>query len=133
MKCFHPYLAYKNIDWDAALIKAIPHVKAARTPAEYRAAIAGLLQELGDPSTSVQPVTPQTRIPSPGPNEDLAQPTYFHTVDGYVVITATDWARALLSGNSIAPKQAEMFADIAKGKGIIIDCRYAATSPASGG
>jgi hypothetical protein len=30
VKFFHPYLAYRdNIDWDAALIKAIPRVDAA--------------------------------------------------------------------------------------------------------
>ncbi|HMB30029.1 MAG TPA: hypothetical protein VKS99_18100, partial [Blastocatellia bacterium] len=36
VKFFHPYLAYREIDWDGALIKAIPQVKAARTPGEYR-------------------------------------------------------------------------------------------------
>ncbi len=36
VKFFHPFLAYKEIDWDAALVKAIPSVKAARTPSEYR-------------------------------------------------------------------------------------------------
>jgi hypothetical protein len=29
VKFFHPYLAYRNIDWDGALIAAIPKVKAA--------------------------------------------------------------------------------------------------------
>ena len=37
VKYFHPYLAYRSdIDWDAALIKAIPLVTAARTPAAAR-------------------------------------------------------------------------------------------------
>jgi hypothetical protein len=40
VKYFHPYLAYRdNIDWDAALIKTIPKVDAAQTPAEYSAAM----------------------------------------------------------------------------------------------
>lgn len=31
VKYFHPSLAYKEIDWDAALVRAIPRVKAARS------------------------------------------------------------------------------------------------------
>jgi len=54
VKYFHPYLAYRdNIDWDAALIKAIAKVDAARTPEEYSAAIEGMLNELGDQATHV--------------------------------------------------------------------------------
>src|SRR5215475_1548692 len=52
-KFFHPYLAYKNIDWDGALIKAIPEVKAARTPEQYQRAISNMLQVLNDPATTV--------------------------------------------------------------------------------
>src|SRR5712691_13168054 len=48
---FHPYLAYKEIDWDAALIAAIPKVSAAKSTEEYRAAIDGLLAALGDTGT----------------------------------------------------------------------------------
>src|SRR5215470_4844742 len=49
---FHPYLAYKEIDWDAALIAAIPKVSAAKSAEEYRAAIDGLLATLGDRTTT---------------------------------------------------------------------------------
>src|SRR5215510_9733804 len=52
-KFFHPYLAYKDIDWDGALIKAIPEVKAAQTPEQYQRAIDNMLQVLNDPATTV--------------------------------------------------------------------------------
>jgi len=52
-KYFHPYLAYRDIDWDAALIQAIPKVKAASTPEAYAAAIENMLHELSDPVTRV--------------------------------------------------------------------------------
>jgi hypothetical protein len=39
IKYFHPWLAYKDIDWDAALIAAIPKVREARTRRDYQAAI----------------------------------------------------------------------------------------------
>src|SRR5262245_13565022 len=51
VKYFHPYLAYREIDWDAALIAAIPKVSAAKSTEEYRAAIDSLLAMLGDPAT----------------------------------------------------------------------------------
>src|SRR5215470_19741416 len=63
---FHPFLAYKEIDWDAALIAAIPKVGAAKSTEEYRAAIDGLLATLGDPATftAVEPA-PATVTPTP--------------------------------------------------------------------
>ncbi len=54
VKFFHPFLAYKDIDWDGALVKAIPRVKAARTRR---------------PSTSLRSTACSTcwRIPRQGP------------------------------------------------------------------
>src|SRR5438128_2458434 len=54
VKFFHPYLAYKDIDWDSALVKAIPLVRAARTPTEYQAAINSMLEVLSDPQTTAE-------------------------------------------------------------------------------
>ena len=34
VKYFHPFLAYRDIDWDKALIETIPKVNAARTAQE---------------------------------------------------------------------------------------------------
>ena len=43
VKYFHPFLAYRDdIDWDAALVKTIPKVNAAKTPADYSAALKGM-------------------------------------------------------------------------------------------
>lgn len=57
VRYYHPYLAYKPIDWDAALVAAIPRVEAAADVAAYRAAIDGMLKTLGDPATHI--VTPE--------------------------------------------------------------------------
>jgi hypothetical protein len=51
----HPYLAYKDIDWDAALIKALPNILAAKQEEEYAAAVQTMLEALGDPATRVVP------------------------------------------------------------------------------
>ena len=48
VKYFHPYLAYREIDWDRALVETLPQVNAAKTPQEYSAAINHLLSFLDD-------------------------------------------------------------------------------------
>jgi hypothetical protein len=63
VKFYHPYLAYKDLDWDAALVGAIPKAEAAKTPAEYRAAVQGMLAALKDPVTRV------IDVPAPGPQQ----------------------------------------------------------------
>ncbi len=56
VRYLHPYLAYReDLDWDAALVAALPKVRAAGTTEEYRAAVSGLLSALGDPLTQVVP------------------------------------------------------------------------------
>ena len=49
----HPAMATSGLDWDAALVRALPAVEAAETEEAYRSAIGGLLSELGDPATHV--------------------------------------------------------------------------------
>ena len=66
VRFLHPYLAYKEIDWDAALVRAIPAVRSARTPQEYAAAAQGMLAALGDPATRVEPARPPVQPPAGG-------------------------------------------------------------------
>lgn len=52
VKYFHPYLAYRSdIDWDKALIDALPKIRIAATPEEYVAAVNAMLDTLHDPLT----------------------------------------------------------------------------------
>jgi hypothetical protein len=60
VKYVHPAMATSGIDWDAALLRAIPAVEKARTTREYREAIDALLNELDDPATSVVDDEPST-------------------------------------------------------------------------
>src|SRR5205823_2655683 len=55
VKYFHPYLAYRDIDWDKALVDALPKIRAARGHADYASAIQSMLDSLHDPSTYVLP------------------------------------------------------------------------------
>jgi C-terminal processing protease CtpA/Prc len=54
IKYFHPYLAYReDLDWDQALVKALPQIQGAADPAQYQAAVTQLLSGLQDPATVV--------------------------------------------------------------------------------
>ena len=54
VKYLHPYLAYKQIDWDRALIETIPKVNAATTSQDYKLAIEHLLSFLQDKNTHAE-------------------------------------------------------------------------------
>jgi C-terminal processing protease CtpA/Prc len=60
----HPYLAYREIDWDEALAKAVPRVRLATSRAEYAAAVRVMLDTLGDPATHL--VEPAKDSDDPG-------------------------------------------------------------------
>lgn len=62
VKYFHPYLAYRDIDWDKALVDALPKVRSASTSVEYAAAVQSMLEALKDPATHAGPAasSPET-------------------------------------------------------------------------
>ncbi|HUD15447.1 MAG TPA: S41 family peptidase [Terracidiphilus sp.] len=94
VKYFHPYLAYRtDIDWDQALVKAIPKVNAARNTAEYAAAIEGMLSELGDPVTRVLNDSKPALVPAPeNPAPVERQPTFRKNADGVIVVSMTRYS-----------------------------------------
>src|SRR5277367_6090501 len=51
IKYFHPYLAYQDIDWDKALVEALPKIRTAKSADEYAAATQQMLDALHDPET----------------------------------------------------------------------------------
>ncbi|HTQ80715.1 MAG TPA: hypothetical protein VMM92_12010, partial [Thermoanaerobaculia bacterium] len=65
LRYLHPYLAYRDLNWDAALLNAIPAVRAARTREEYRSAVQGMLALLNDPATRVEEALPPSPPPAP--------------------------------------------------------------------
>ena len=92
VKYFHPYLAYRdNIDWDGALVKAIPKVNAARNSAEYSAAVEDMLNVLGDPVTCVLDV-PEPTSTSSAASSERQQPTFQKNADGVLVVAMTNYS-----------------------------------------
>jgi hypothetical protein len=90
VKFFHPYLAYRDdIDWDDALIRAIPKVNAARNGVEYSAAVEGMLNEIGDPVTRVLNVA--VARPTNSSSSVERQPTFRKNADGVLVVAMTNY------------------------------------------
>jgi len=83
VRYLHPWLAYKDVDWDAALVAAIPRVRAAKTTEEYRGAVEGMLGALGDPLTHVVDPPPP---PSPPAAEPAQKVALTRKLDGGVVV-----------------------------------------------
>jgi hypothetical protein len=90
VKYFHPYLAYREIDWDRALIEAIPKVNEARTPADYQNTINQMLAVLNDKSTRADgEVSAQTVVPK------ATEPKLVRTENGALIIEAPRIAQAV--------------------------------------
>jgi C-terminal processing protease CtpA/Prc len=64
-KFFHPAMFQRAIDWDGALVRAIPEVEAATDAQSYRAAVERLLAAIGDPETKVLEPRADGAPPSP--------------------------------------------------------------------
>lgn len=90
VKYFHPYLAYRDIDWDKALVEAIPKVNTAKTPADYQSAVNQMLAVLNDNSTRAE-IETSTQTRAPAATE--AKPV--RTENGVLIIDATRVAQAI--------------------------------------
>jgi hypothetical protein len=122
VKYFHPSLAYRDdIDWDAALVKAIPKVNAATNWADYSVAVAAMLSQLGDPATRVLS-TPPPATTSPVAKEP--QSFFRMTPDGILVLTLTNYTD-FQDFMGTTKKLAAVKAEIPKARAIILDLRPA--------
>lgn len=91
VKYFHPFLAYRDIDWDKALVETIPKVEAAKTPQEYQAAVNQMLAALGDKSTRAEIETETKAAPPNQTTASAKEPV--RAEDGVLVIEAARAAR----------------------------------------
>jgi hypothetical protein len=121
---FHPSLAYRDdIDWDAALVKAIPKVNAAKTPADYSAAVKGMLAELGDPATRVlDAADPKSANPSDATEK---RPFSRITADNILVVDMTNYSdfQDYVGTNE---KLSALKKEILKARAIVFDLRPSA-------
>ena len=122
VKYFHPFLAYRDIDWDKTLIETIPKVNAAKTPQDYQTALNQMLSVLNDKSTRAEL---ETEIKTGGTAQPAAVETkHVRTENGVLVIDAAQIARALAQDNSaVNGFVANINQALPAATGIVIDAR----------
>ncbi|HZI05653.1 MAG TPA: peptidase S41, partial [Archangium sp.] len=116
----HPYLAYKDIDWDAALVAAIPKVEAAKDRTAYAAALQELLEELKDPATRLQrPEEQKEEAKQSGPT--VRELRGWEAKD--VLVLDLRALKDSAAQAALRAKPDELRSDIAKSKAVVIDLR----------
>ena len=118
VKYFHPHLAYReDIDWDRALVDAIPKVNAAKNRANYAEAVQGMLNALGDPTSRVLR-TSLVGPPSRGERHPLSRWT-----DDKVLVVAINNYTDLWDEEGSADKLTKIAAEIPNARGVLFDLR----------
>jgi C-terminal processing protease CtpA/Prc len=120
VKYFHPYLAYReDIDWDAALVSAIPQVNAANSAGEYAAAVQSMLLALGDPATRIIEEVDNNGTAS---SERERQPTFTSTPDDILFVTIHHY-EDLTDLHGALAKMAAIKKEIPQARGVLFDLR----------
>ena len=130
IKFFHPYLAYRDdIDWDAALITAVPKANSADNAMDYANAIQQLLSALNDPATRV---TEQHYGSNNDQSVHAKEFTYTSTQDRLLIVSLNNY-QELLDFNSIEEKFRAIKLEIPDANGILFDLRATAQLPEARG
>jgi len=91
VKYFHPFLTYRDIDWDKALIETIPKVNASKSPQDYQAALNQMLAVLNDKSTRAD-IEAETKPATPAPVDPAK---LVRTENGVLIIETAQIAKAI--------------------------------------
>ncbi|MEA2491548.1 MAG: hypothetical protein QOH21_3340 [Acidobacteriota bacterium] len=116
-KYLDPYLMTRGVDWDAALVRAIPKVREAKTEAEFVAAVGSMLAELHDRATRVE----REQEPDAPPTK-LADVPLTRTDGDVLIVNAGPYAKA---GGSLWSSAFALAGEIGKTKRVVIDLRGA--------
>jgi len=118
----HPHLAYKEIDWDEALMSALPQVIRAETTEAFAEAVQSMLDQLDDPVTRVVSIRPDGKTISGAAQRKTDAPRLASYSDETLIVD--------LSHPSVTPGMVfDLGAEIDKADEIVFDLRGA---PADG-
>lgn len=113
-KYFHPALARPEIDWDQALLTALPRAASARSPEEYADAVSAMLAALQDPATRVAQ-------PKPGPASSHRLRAELNS-DEILVITLRSFPASYSDGEFLAELR-RAAGQIPSARGVVFDLR----------
>ena len=120
VKYVHPAMATSRIDWDAALIRAIPAVENAGSDQEYRKAIAGMLAELHDPVTRVVEKQPTEPMPAAGSAPPAVR---LETIDANTAVLTVPNDPALESNPNLRAELCARFEEATHFERVVLDLR----------
>ncbi|WNG56311.1 peptidase S41 [Archangium gephyra] len=123
----HPALAYKNIDWDAALVAALPRVEAAKDRAAYAAAVQDMLDALKDPATRILRPDEQQEGAQKAPSVPVRELRSWESKDVLVLDLRAVKDAAVMT--TLRGKPEELRPDIARAKAVIVDLRARGLEP----
>lgn len=126
VRYLHPYLAYRDIDWDAALLAALPRIREAKTPEEYGAAVQSMLATLDDPATRVLPKREERPPRKPPSTEKPAE--MLRKLDGEIVLLDLA-AAAVLSPQEMYERSESAAKELSAAPAVIVDLRGLADLP----
>ena len=122
VKYFHPFLAYRDIDWDKALVDTIPKVNAAKSPEDYKTALNQMLAVLNDKSTRAD-IEAATKPETPTPADPAK---LVRTENGALIIETAQIAKAIANDISALNKFTTTINEsVPKVSSVIFDARGA--------
>lgn len=123
VKYFHPFLAEKQIDWDKALVDAIPKIESADSPDAYTGAINSMLSVLGDPDTRAVLADRHNSTAASAKAEPAHdQPYVIRTKDDIAIVVANDWSQFAGSLAKAGPFR-KALTEAVEAKAIVLDLR----------
>lgn len=120
VKFLDPQLMTREVDWDAALLRAIPAARLAKTTEEEAAAIGVMLHELGDPATRV------ARAP-----HEHAKPQPFSWDGDVLIVNIGPYADSVSDDGDLLAAENALAPELAKARAVVFDLRtQSAETPA---
>ena len=126
VKYFHPSPAYREIDWDKALIETIPKVNDAKSPEEYAAAVNSMLAALDDKNTRAVVFVEKPKAEKKIPDGAAQEP--YKLTDGVLAIDiyAASTLMATADNQTANQMAGKMFESLRQAKAVILDWRFPA-------
>lgn len=112
VKFLDPQLMTQRVDWDGALLRALPAARAATTDAQSVAAIATMLDELHDPATRV--------VLSSG---ERPKPQFFSWDGDVLVVNIGRYVDAVRAEADVTAARRSLIPELAKANAVVIDLR----------
>jgi C-terminal processing protease CtpA/Prc len=119
-KYLDPSVTMSGVDWDKALVKAIPAVRAAKDDDELAAAVGAMLRTLGDPATTVESINdPRSTGDAPRPTGEV--PLY--RVEQGILILQLGPYSTRYGADAMYSVLSTAFPEVTKSSGLVIDLR----------